>query len=231
MKRKPHARNVVGPFDVDDAGEAKLCDGEADVPSPIDLRDEQTAIAWANEADAKRPWRREVRRLIAGAIRDELSEPRRILELGSGPGLLAQTILETCPVASYMLFDFSPPFLAMSRALLGEQPNVHYVAGDFTHADWPAAVAPPFDAVLAMQAVHEVRHKRHVPALYAQIVPLLRPGGVLLVCDHEPPNDTPRMAALHSTELEQHAALQAAGFTDVVTRARLHSLYLCSGRR
>ena len=248
MTRKPHALNVIGPFYVEDGcctmcgvpieygrglfGEvAELCDGEADVPSPIDLRDREVALAWANDADAKRPWRREVRQLIAGVIRDELSEPRRILELGSGPGLLAQAILEACPVASYTLFDFSPPFLAMCRERLGANPNVHYVAGDFTRPEWPSSVAPPFDAVVAMQAVHEVRHKRHVPALYAQILPLLRPGGVLLVCDHEPPHDSPRMTALHSTEQDQHAALRAAGFTGVVTRGQVRGLYLCSGRR
>jgi SAM-dependent methyltransferase len=202
---------------------------EDDVPSPIDLRDEADAAAWVAAADVTRPWRAEVRAAIAELLRAGSPPPLRILELGPGPGLLAEVVLGACQVESYTLLDFSAPMLARCRQRLGGHPAVHVVLDDFTRPGWTGAVAPPFDAVLAMQAVHEVRHKRHVPRLYAQIAPVLRPGGRLIVCDHTP-LDNDRHRALHATEQEQHAALAAAGLGDVTTHLTLHGLYLCSGR-
>lgn len=38
-----------------------------------------------------------------------------------------------------------------------------------------------FDVVISMRAVHEIRHKRHVPWLYAQAATLVRPEGVLII--------------------------------------------------
>ena len=206
-----------------------MADDVTDVPSSIDLRLAADAATWADEADRKRPWRRELRRRIAELVRDRLGDrPLRILELGPGPGLLAEVVLATCAIERYTLLDFSPPFLAMCRERLGR--SVDYVEGDFTQPDWPGLVDGPFDAVLAMQSVHELRHKRRVPALYAQIRSLLGEGGMLVVCDHDPFDDTPRMTSLLATEAEQHAALAAAGFTDVATEARAHGLYVCSGK-
>lgn len=103
-------------------------------------------------------------------------------------------------------------------------------AADVTHDAWADALTPPFDAAVAMQAVHEVRHKRHVPRLYARIRALLRPGGMRVVRDHAPPDDSARLTALHATEHAQHAALTDAGFAEITTHTVLHGRYLCSGR-
>ena len=202
-----------------------------DVPSPIDLRDPADATRWVAAADVTRPWRAEMRTAIAELLRGAALRPLRVLELGPGPGLLAEAIVASCAVASYTLFDFSAPMLEMCKQRLGGHPAVRYVLGDFTRDDWTAALSPPFDAIVTMQAVHEVRHKRRVPRLYAQARALLGPGGMLAVCDHTPPDDSARYRALHSTVLEQHAALAAAGFADLVTHLELHGLYLCSGTR
>jgi SAM-dependent methyltransferase len=204
---------------------------DEDVPSSIDLRSAADARAWAEAADLKRPWRSRFR----AAIVDLLHGAARVLELGPGPGLLAEALLDAHDVERYTLFDFSPPMLEMCRARLAGRAAVHFVLGDFTQPDWPEALAPPsappFDAVIAMQAVHEVRHKRHVARLYAGVRGLLRPGGLLVVCDHEPMDDSPRQQALHSTVEEQHAAFGAAGFVGVATHLFEHGLYVCSGRR
>ena len=206
----------------------------SDVPSGIDLRDPGDAHTWALEADAKRPWRAQVRDAFAealGAGSPVGSPARRILELGSGPGLLAERILGTCDVERYTLFDFSPPMLDMSRARVGNRAAAVFVLGDFKQPDWTRGLEAPFDAVVTMQAVHEIRHKRHVPGLYRQVHALLRPGGVLLVSDHIPADDTPRSRALLATEEEQHAAMRSAGFERVATRLFLAGLYLIAGTR
>lgn len=200
-----------------------------DIPSPIDLRDPGDAHRWVAEADVKRPWRAQFRAAMAEALAAATPPVRRVLELGAGPGLLAERILRTCTLTDYTLLDFSPPMLALARTRAGGYPQAHFVLVDFKQPDWTSAVSGPFDAIVAMQAVHEIRHKRHVPGLYGQLHALLRPAGLLLVCDHTPPDDW--RAALHLTEAEQHAAMSAAGFVEPVTLLRHQGLYLCGARR
>lgn len=184
-----------------------------DVPSPIDLQDEHDARTWVAEADARRPWRAEIRDVIAGLVAGN------VLELGAGPGFLAERVLRDGRVTSYTVFDFSEPMLAMCRERLGDR--VRYVHGDFKREGWSTGLGS-FDAVVAMQAVHEIRHKRHVPGLYREVRGIT---GLLVVCDHEP---TDRQPGLHSTEAEQHAAMRGAGFQDVATPWARHGMYVIS---
>ena len=207
-----------------------------DVPSPIDRRDPGDAATWIAEADVKRPWRADVRRAItervAEAGRARVVDAARlgildaarlhVLELGPGPGLLAETILEACDVERYVLFDFSPPMLEVATRRLGDRAVA--VLGDYKQPDWTSALEGPFDAIVAMQSVHEIRHKRHVPGLYAQARTLMRPGSVLVVSDHEPTDERP----LYMTAAEQLAAMTAAGLVDATIDATFSGLYVCS---
>ena len=77
-----------------------------------------------------------------------------------------------------------------------------------------------------MQAVHEIRHKRHVPKLYQQIRSLLAPGGRLLVCDHTPKDDSLRWTSLHMTAREQLEAMALAGFTETRVDREIEGMYL-----
>lgn len=199
-----------------------------DVRSPIDLRDPATARQWADEADPKRPWRVELRRAIAARVIE--AGARRVLELGSGPGLLAEHLLAGVADLAYTCLDFSPPMHELARARLGERAT--YVLADFKQPGWSRGLGT-FDAVVTMQAVHELRHKRHALALYREVAPL---APLLVVCDHVPARP-PRsrfteaeVHALHATVDEQHAALRAAGF-EPTTLVELHGLYVVAGVR
>lgn len=206
-------------------------DKAEDIPSPIDLRDPATAHAWAQEADLKRPWREQVRGAIAETLKASTLPVRRVLELGSGPGLLAERVLRACVVEQYTLLDFSQPMMELSRARVGVDPAATFVLADFKQPGWTRSVEAPFDAVITMQAVHELRHKRHILGLYRQVHDLLCAGGLLLVCDHVPLDESLRSTELHATEAEQHAALVEAGFRRVKTELLLRGLYVCSGTR
>lgn len=206
-------------------------DAPEDVPTPIELRDPATAHAWAREADLKRPWREQLRGAIADALHASSLPVRRVLELGSGPGQLAERVLRSCAVERYTLLDFSPPMLELSRERLGPHPAAMFVLADFKQPGWTRSIEAPFDAVITMQAVHELRHKRHMLGLYRQVLELLCPGGLLLVCDHVPPDERPRSTALFATEEEQHTALADAGFVHVGTELLLGGLYVCRGHR
>ena len=207
-----------------------------DVPSPIDLRDPETAATWFAEADRKRPHRADVRRRIAEVVAEAgrarvvdasklgiLDAARmHVLELGAGPGLLAEAILAACDVERYVAFDFSQPMLDLAKQRVGDRAT--YVLGDFLDPQWPSMLEGPFDAVVAMQSVHELRHKRRAQTLYAQAKTLLRPGSVFVVADHAPIDERP----LYMTADEQHAAMTAAGVTSVQTVGVFDGLYFVS---
>ncbi len=191
-----------------------------DVPSPIDLRDAETARKWLAESEATRPYRAAVRARIGDEVR--ASGAGSVLELGGGPGLLAEAILSQAD-ATYTLVDFSPPMLEMARARVS---SLQCELRDLRDATWTAGLGP-FDAIVTMQAVHELRHKRRAPRLYEQVHALLVPGGLFVVCDHEPADARP----LFMSATEQHAALAAAGFGDVVTVMTVAPLYVLTAKR
>lgn len=210
---------------------ARSRDAEEDVPYTEDLQSPDGATAWADTAEQKRPARGPIRRAIGERL-ETLAPGSRVLELGSGPGLLAEHVLSRCPqLASYTLFDFSEPMLEMSRARVGRFAAARFVLGDFRQDDWTRHVSGPYDAVVSMQAVHEVRHTRHVPRLYEQIRAMLAPGGLFLVCDRTPEDDTPRSRALFMTAEEQAEALQQAGFVDVQLVMAADALAFCTCRK
>lgn len=188
-------------------------DPSLDVPPGVDFLDADETRAWVEACEVDKPWRVPMRARFASVI-GALGSGARVLELGSGPGYLAEVVLGQCSnVASYTLLDFSEHMLARSRERLHPFQAARHVQVDFKRGDWMTAVEGPFDAVIAMQAVHEIRHKRHVPGLYRQVRELLVPGGLIAICDGVPGNDPDLVRSnLYMTANEQLAALTSAGF-------------------
>ena len=202
-----------------------------DVPYGNDWDSAVEAGAYAEESDRVRPWRADVRDYIARQVA-ALPAGTRVLELGSGPGLLARRVLETCRnVATYTLLDFSEPMLAVSRERLASFPTASFLRASFKTDDWPRIAGGPFDCILSMQAVHELRHKQHARRLYEQVYGALAIPGRFLICDHTPFDDSPKSTALYMTETEQQATLIAAGFSEVRIELTNHSLVLHTGER
>jgi len=198
-----------------------------DVPSPIDLRVMADALAWEASAMDKRPWRAEFFAAFAAAL---AGADCRILELGSGPGFLAEHLLARLPNVTYVMFDFSAAMHDLARKRLGEHAErVVFVNGSFKEAGWTEGLGQ-FGAVVTHQAVHELRHKRHAPALHAQVRSILAPRGAYLVCDHFAGEDGMADSELYMTVEEQRQALRAAGFDHVSQVLRKGGLVLHHAR-
>lgn len=197
----------------------------ADVPSPIDLQQEADARAWAGNAQAARPWRIDFFEGMCQALRQG-SGVTRVLELGSGPGFLAEHVLSQRPDVHMVLLDFSAPMHQLAQERL--QPflgRITCVERSFKSAGWSLGLGK-FDHVVTNQAVHELRHKRHATALHAEVRTVLAPRGSYLVSDHHAGPGGMSNTELYMTVEEQRAALQEAGFADVRERLRLKGMVL-----
>jgi SAM-dependent methyltransferase len=184
-----------------------------DAPSPIDLRSMEDARRWAESAMAKRPWRTEFFDKIAQEI-----PPRdvNVLELGSGPGFLAERLLQNSTIIEYVALDSSTAMHILARTRLGAAAaRVRFVEMDFRLEGWTQGL-PLFDAVVTIQTVHELRHKRHAPTLYAAVRNVLRPNGIFLICDHFVGEGGMSNGELFMRPEEHVSALKAGGFASVV---------------
>jgi SAM-dependent methyltransferase len=194
---------------------------------PHDYFDEAYVNDWASEANTKRPFRLE----FFTAIVSELAVLHRpkVLDVGSGPGFLAERVLDACDVDSYHLFDFSPHMLEISRARLtrfGSRAVFHQ--GTFLNDDWWQSLPTPFKVIVSMQAIHEVRDSGRIPRLYAELRMLLRKSGVILIADEVNAGDKMEQ---HLLSLDQHeAALVVAGFEGFRTLCATGDLVLFEAR-
>lgn len=198
-----------------------------DVPSPIDLRLPHDAGHWENTANIKRPWRTEFFQCFSHEIGHHPGTIH-VLELGSGPGFLAAFLLAKHGHLRMTLLDFSSAMHSLARNRLAPfLDRVSFVEKNFKEPSWFESIGM-FDFVVTHQAVHEVRHKRHVPALHAQVRAVLAPHGKYLVCDHYVGEDGMRDGDLYMAVEEQRQALVAAGYQTVLELKRKGGLVLHS---
>jgi SAM-dependent methyltransferase len=202
-----------------------------DIPPGVDFLIEDAAKKWAEEAETKLASRINFFAAFLQAITAHVPQVRNVIELGSGPGFLADYILSRCAtIEHYTLLDFSPFMLDMSRKRLGAfGDRVSFLQVDFKQSEWADKVDAVYDCIVTIQAVHELRHKRHALKFYEAYGQLLNEGGLLLVCDRLPQDDSERDRALFMTEDEQLTALWQAGFENAEILLRTPERVACKG--
>lgn len=205
-----------------------------DVPSPVNLRNPQDALEWANEANEKRPWRYEFFDYYVNQIQNIQQENQRkgihqirVLELGSGPGFLAAHLFRHCSNFTYTAVDFSEAMheLSRSRLLLSEIHCTEYRIADFKTEHWNANLAQ-YDVIIIHQALHELRHKHHANKFHQKVRTLLKPNAVYLICDHIVADGAMTNTELYMTIQEHIQCLQLAGFMHVKLAKEIKGLCL-----
>ncbi len=207
-----------------------------DVPTHIDFREMSDALAWESKA-MQRPFREDFFAAFADELRKINKPSLKILELGSGPGFLANFLLTdslhtnslrtdslrtdslrtdslqtNMPGITLTLLDFSAAMHELARRRLhGRLDQVTFIEGSFKAPGWDAGLGK-FDAVITNQAVHELRHKRYAAELHRQVKDLLNDSGVYLVCDHYYGEDGMQNDQLYMSQEEHRASLESAGY-------------------
>jgi SAM-dependent methyltransferase len=108
-----------------------------------------------------------------------------VVDLGAGPGSLAVRLLDAIPAATVVAVDADPVLLALGRAAAGARPGLRFADADIRVPGWAAALRleRPADAAVSSTALHWLG-PAELPAMYAELATVLRPGGVLLNADH-----------------------------------------------
>ena len=110
----------------------------------------------------------------------ELGPEARLLEVGSGPGMLWRENLERIPAGwDIVLADFSPGMIETARQHLSHQP-FQFVWADVQALPDPAAT---FEAVIANHMLYHVPDR---PKALSEIRRVLKPGGHLYAATNGP---------------------------------------------
>lgn len=113
------------------------------------------------------------------------------IDVASGPGSLAERLLDRFPGARCVAVDLDPLLVALGRGALGDAGGrLSWVEADVGSEEGIDTLAASIgvshvDAVLSTTALHWLRPER-LAALYERLGGLLRPGGVLLDGDNIP---------------------------------------------
>jgi SAM-dependent methyltransferase len=119
--------------------------------------------------------------------REKRPEPRSILDFGSGVGASLPHLARAFPDAALTAIDVSKRSLEISRERYPELGRRVLYSGV---GDLPLEPGG-FDLIFTACVFHHIDADRHVE-LFARLRKLLRPGGVLMVFEHNPVNPVTR---------------------------------------
>lgn len=142
-------------------------------------------------------------------------EVKRLLDLGCGDGIATEAIADRFPVSRSVLLDFSEPMLTAARdRFAGSDADVSFIVGDMLGNAWLPDIQAdaPFDLVISRNAIHHLPHDRK-RSLYAQILGLLRPGGMFVNIEHVQSPNAQYQAAFDRMLIEGIHALAADSHT------------------
>ncbi len=127
--------------------------------------------------------------VLTAVLPFEADAPIRVLDVGSGHGVLAAAVLDAFPNAKATGLDISEAMMQVGRermARFGDR--FQYFEGDFADGRLPSDLPGPFDVVVSSRAIHHLNPdgKR---SLFKDIYEQLTPGGCFIELDNMRPRD------------------------------------------
>ncbi len=121
---------------------------------------------------------------IIQLIKATQQSPKRILDIGCGPGSLSERLLESFPLTEVYCVDVDPTLLWIAEVLKKKyEKRIHIFQGDLCESSWTSNFSNPFDAVVSATALHWL-DEGQLSKLYKQINFLLSSEGIFLNADH-----------------------------------------------
>ena len=160
-----------------------------------DVRTDSEVRSWEARLNRERPQRREVAAWITNRISAAAAGSPRVVELACGAGFLAEVLKGQLSGLRYCGFDLSPHLLDFALRRLdgftGEEGNagtMHFRRANLVSDDWTAPLvemgwAGKVDAVVSIQALHDLGDLAQQKHVLEQAHSLLRDGGILAYGD------------------------------------------------
>jgi SAM-dependent methyltransferase len=127
--------------------------------------------------------------LLTHLVQRASDEPLRVLDIGTGQGLLAARFLDAFPASTAIGLDASEPMREVaSQRMAAYGDRFHFVMGDFLEGDLSPVARGPFDVAVSSRAIHHVP-SRGKQLLYAAIYSALAPSGAFFNLDGARPVD------------------------------------------
>ncbi|MFE1955135.1 MULTISPECIES: class I SAM-dependent methyltransferase [Streptomyces] len=168
--------------------------------------------AWQDSWDRQQEWympdREERFRVMLDMVEAFAGPAPRVLDLACGTGSITDRLLKRFPDATSVGVDLDPALLAIARGTFQGDERVSFVTADLKDPRWTEALPhTTYDAVLTATALHWL-HSEPLAALYGQLAPLVRDGGVFMNADHMIDETTPRINA--AERASRHARMDRA---------------------
>lgn len=156
-----------------------------------DFHDPDYARDWAERFDPT-----PARELLFATILTELGRlnpaPERILELGIGPGYLAERIMAQMPRIEYVGVDYSHAMLTLATQRLAQhRARLHLMQLDLLDEGWTERISKPVDAIVSTWALHDLGSEAAIASVYRGARRILGDGALLLNGDFVKPRGSP----------------------------------------
>lgn len=149
-----------------------------------DLRTLDDAAEWTASLLTRWPERAEVMSHIAAQLKELPFPAPHVVELGPGPGLLAELLLTELPQIHYTGFDSSELLLTYARNKLAPfGSRARLIETDLNAEEWMTQLPDEVHAVISLQAMHDLGDESQINRAYGLVRRLLAPGGLLLNAD------------------------------------------------
>ena len=182
-----------------------------------DVRTPNDAHQWEARLNREWPQRTQVAAWIGAQVGANSASPPWVLELACGAGYLAEALYRQLPGIRYCGFDLSPHLLDQARRrLVGDECStakdgvMKFHCADLVRDSWTAEVLAlgwmgKVDAVVSIQALHDLGGLGQQTKVLKRARELMRPGGLLaygdLLLDDENPHSSRYSAAQHEEML------------------------------
>lgn len=178
-----------------------------------DFHDTDFSQGWADRFEPT-PERLRLFQTILQHINDLEAEDLSILELGIGPGYLADFLLENLPNITYEGLDFSAAMLDIaSKRTAKYSQGIHFTQADLVRDNWTTQLKKAPNIIVSTWALHDLLEKKNIASVYQSAFEILPKDGILLNGDFiKPETSTYEYEGGRIKPSEHIELLQVAGF-------------------
>lgn len=145
-----------------------------------EFHSKEFALGWAERFEPT-PERLRLFELIFSQLNGAIPDDGSILELGIGPGYLANYLLDRMPNVAYYGIDFSSPMLEIAQERLQRfSPRVTYMQADLVTETWEENVSKPVHAIVSTWALHDLGNPRNINIVYERSYSALGNSGIFI---------------------------------------------------